>query len=280
MKFSTCLNNATIMTTPLEKAILAAEEAGFEGFDLWRPSMKEYLEKKSIKELVKLFASVKVKPVCLGGPLGDFMQKTSDEFKETKKEIVPLFETLKELSINVMVINHGDMRWDYQTSFKVAIERIQQLSEIAMKYNIKFALEYVGFTNFINCAKRAISIYSKVESKNVGLLIDTYHMYKAGDQLVDLKKVHSGSIFFVHIANILDVPREKITDYEREYPSKGKLDLLPILRLLENKGYEGYLSVELFRKDYWEEDPFKVAKSAQESVSELISSYSSSLRQF
>ena len=105
-------------------------------------------------------------------------------------------------------------------------------------------------------------------------------MYKAGDQLVDLKKVHSGSIFFVHIANILDVPREKITDYEREYPSKGKLDLLPILRLLENKGYEGYLSVELFRKDYWEEDPFKVAKSAQESVSELISSYSSSLRQF
>ena len=77
--------------------------------------------------------------------------------------------------------------------------------------------------------------------------------------------------FFVHIANILDIPKEKITDAEREYPFEGKLDLLPVLKLLQSKGYNDYLSVELFRKDYWEEDPLKVARLARESTVKLIS---------
>jgi sugar phosphate isomerase/epimerase len=95
-------------------------------------------------------------------------------------------------------------------------------------------------------------------------------MYKAGDQLSELEKIPYGSIFFAHIANILDISREKITDADREYPFEGKLDLLPILKLLESRGYNDYLSVELFRKDYWEEDPLKVARLARESTIKLI----------
>ena len=270
MKFLTCLNHSTIMTTPLEKAILAAEEAGFEGFDLWRENLEEYLKAKSIKDLAKLFASIKIKPVCLTG-VGDFMQKTPDEFEKIKEQILLLFEILKELSVNAVVINQSNMRWDYQESFKVAVERVQQLSEMATEYDIRLALEYLGFSDFVNCIKRALAIYNEVKSKNVGLLVDTYHMYKAGDQLSDLEKIPYGFIFFVHIANVLDVPKEKITDAEREYPSQGKLDLLPVLKLLESKGYNGYLSVELFRKDYWEEDPLKVARLARESTIKLTS---------
>lgn len=270
MKFLTCLNHSTIMTTPLEKAILAAEEAGFEGFDLWRENLEEYLKAKNIKDLVKLFASIKIKPVCLTG-IEKFMQTTPDEFEETKSRIISLFEILKELSVNTVVINEPNMRWDYQNSLKIAVERVQQLSEVAIKYDVKLALECLGFSDFINCTKRALAIYNEVKSKNAGLLVDTYHMYKAGDQLSELEKIPYGSIFFAHIANVLDIPREKITDAEREYPSEGKLDLLPILKLLESKGYNSYLSVELFRKDYWEEDPLRVARLARESVVELIS---------
>jgi len=270
MKFFTCLNHSTIMTTPLEKAILVAEEAGFEGFDLWRQNLEEYLKKKNVKELVKLFASIKIKPVSLTG-IGDFMQKTSNEFRETKKEILIFFEILKELSVNIVVVNQANMRWDYQRSFKIAVERVQELSEMAIKYNIRLALEYLGFSDFINCIKRVLAIYNEVKSKNMGFLVDSYHMYKGGDQLNDLEEIPYDSIFFVHIANVLDIPREKITDSEREFPSEGKLDLLPVLKLLKSKGYNSYLSVELFRKDYWKEDPLKIAKSARESTIKLIS---------
>lgn len=269
MKFLTCLNHSTIMTTPLEKAILAAEEAGFEGFDLWRQNLEEYLKAKSIKDLVKLFASIRIKPVCLTG-IEKCMQTTPDEFEKTKRRIISLFEILKELSVDTVVINEPNMRWDYQKSSKIAVERVKQLSEMAIKYDIKLALEYLGFSDFINCMKRALAICDEVKSKNAGLLVDTYHMYKAGDQLSELEKIPYGSIFFAHIANILDISREKITDADREYPFEGKLDLLPILKLLESRGYNDYLSVELFRKDYWEEDPLKVARLARESTIKLI----------
>ncbi|MBA7499495.1 MAG: TIM barrel protein [Clostridia bacterium] len=269
MKFFICLNHSTIMTTPLEKAVLTAEKAGFDGFDLWRQNLEEYLKGKNVKELAKLFNSLRIKPVCLTG-IGDFMQTTPDEFEKTKKRIISLFEVLKELGVNIVVINQANMRWDYQDSLKIAVERVQQLSEVAIEYDIKLALEYLGFSDFISCMKRALILYNEVKSENAGLLVDTYHMYKAGDQLNELEEIPYGSVFFVHIANVLDIPRAEITDAQREYPSEGKLDLLPVLKLLKSKGYSGYLSIELFRKNYWKEDPLKVARLARESTVNLI----------
>jgi sugar phosphate isomerase/epimerase len=58
-----------------------------------------------------------------------------------------------------------------------------------------------------------------------------------------------------------DPPREKIDDSYRVYPGDGVAPLSDILRNLHATGGQKVLSLELFNRKYWAEDPLVVAKA-------------------
>jgi sugar phosphate isomerase/epimerase len=58
-----------------------------------------------------------------------------------------------------------------------------------------------------------------------------------------------------------DPPREKITDAHRVYPGDGVAPLVEMLRDLRRLGFSGFLSLELFNRDYWKQDALLVAKT-------------------
>ena len=283
MKFLTCINHATILTTPVEKAITIANEAGFEGFDFQEKDLDKYVisKEKNIKELVDLFGSLRIKPFCFAGLhryLPNFEFTTDEEFENGKEQVIPLFEALKTLGIKVAikpelgrpVVSSTEKISSYQKCFENAVKRDRQLAKLAKRYNIKIAFEFTGGSNFINCIKRAIDVVNKVEDENFGFGLDTYHMYKAGDKLDDYEEIPGDRIFSVHVANVLDIPTNRISDFDRDYLLEGKINVVPFLRLLRRKGYDDYLTVELFREKDWKQDPSKVAKRAYESVVNLI----------
>ena len=127
MKFLTCLNQATLMTTPVEKSIVVADKAGFEGFDFQEKDLDKYVitKEKDIEELTRLFGSLRIKPFCFTGLhryLPEFEFTTDEEFKKQKEDIVPLFRALKALGVKVAIKPEVgrpvapliDRIWDYQ----------------------------------------------------------------------------------------------------------------------------------------------------------------------
>jgi sugar phosphate isomerase/epimerase len=70
--------------------------------------------------------------------------------------------------------------------------------------------------------------------------------------------------------NVLDIPQNRINDFDRDYCLEGKLNLIPFLKLLERKGYNGYLTIELFGEKDWEQDPLKIANLAHKSLVDII----------
>jgi sugar phosphate isomerase/epimerase len=58
-----------------------------------------------------------------------------------------------------------------------------------------------------------------------------------------------------------DPPREKILDEHRVYPGDGVAPLPQLFRELRDIGYTGMLSLELFSKVLWKQDPAEVAKT-------------------
>jgi 2-keto-myo-inositol isomerase len=61
-----------------------------------------------------------------------------------------------------------------------------------------------------------------------------------------------------------DPPRERIEDAHRVYPGDGIAPLGQILRTLRDIGFSGYLSLELFNREYWKQDAFEVARTGLE----------------
>jgi 2-keto-myo-inositol isomerase len=67
----------------------------------------------------------------------------------------------------------------------------------------------------------------------------------------------------LHINDVEDVPKPDITDGHRLYPGEGVLPLQDILSAVRATGWDGVLSVELFREEYWRQDPLAVAREAK-----------------
>jgi sugar phosphate isomerase/epimerase len=56
--------------------------------------------------------------------------------------------------------------------------------------------------------------------------------------------------------------RQQIGDGDRVYPGDGVAPLAEIMQTLRRIGFDGYLSIELFNRNYWQQDPLEVARLA------------------
>ena len=67
-----------------------------------------------------------------------------------------------------------------------------------------------------------------------------------------------------------DVPREEQGDEHRLYPGDGILPLTQVLQSLKAIGYEKALSLEIFKREYWEQAPDKVAADGLDKMRKCI----------
>ena len=66
------------------------------------------------------------------------------------------------------------------------------------------------------------------------------------------------------------IPRKEQTDADRVYPGDGVGPVKQVLRDLKNMGGVKVLSLELFNRSYWEQDPLHVAKTGLEKMRFLV----------
>ena len=61
-----------------------------------------------------------------------------------------------------------------------------------------------------------------------------------------------------------------MTDQHRVYMGEGVLPLKDMLAVLREKGYSGALSVEIFREEYWENDPVEISVAAKAAYDRMM----------
>jgi sugar phosphate isomerase/epimerase len=67
-------------------------------------------------------------------------------------------------------------------------------------------------------------------------------------------------------------PRAEISDAHRFYPGDGVAPLKLLLRNLHDIGFRGFLSLELFNRGYWAQDPLIVARTGLEKMKAVVRS--------
>src|SRR5205823_1549683 len=106
---------------------------------------------------------------------------------------------------------------------------------------------------------------------NACVLADVFHLYKGGSDFHGIQLLGPSAIQVLHMNDFPnDPPREKIDDSYRVYPGDGAAPLAEILRALRHTGGQKVLSLELFNRKYWAEDPFEVARTGLGRMKELV----------
>ncbi|MCA1557326.1 MAG: sugar phosphate isomerase/epimerase, partial [Acidobacteria bacterium] len=148
---------------------------------------------------------------------------------------------------------------------------LDELSCIAEAFNVSLAFEFLGQPRCsVQTLELADEIVRKTGRANVGLVIDSFHFYAGGSTVEAIEALDPDRLFIFHINDAEDRPREELQDSHRLLPGLGILPLKEIVAALRHINYDRVTSVEIFRPEYWEQNPFELAREAHRAASRVI----------
>ena len=131
---------------------------------------------------------------------------------------------------------------DYIVNSKLAmlersIDSMKQVMKTAEDYGITYSVEAVNrFEScLINTAEEALDYVDRVGSKNIGVLLDTYHMNIEENNLGDAIRLAGTKLTAVHTG-----------DNNRRCPGRGHIDFDEIFKALSDIGYKNRIVSEPF----------------------------------
>ncbi len=115
------------------------------------------------------------------------------------------------------------------------MDALQQCSAAAEAAGVRLALEPINRyeTTLINTWPQGLDLIERVGSPAFGLLLDTFHMNIEEPSIEGSLRACGDRIFHFHVA-----------DSNRWPPGSGHLDFARILGVLQDIGYQGYVSGE------------------------------------
>lgn len=150
----------------------------------------------------------------------------------------------------------GHDHLDHDRNFHLHVERLRPAAQILHEHGIQLGLEYVATPSFraekpygfIHDMNGTLALCQAIAVPNMGLLLDSWHWYCAGESADDIRRLSSDQIVAVHVN---DAPTGRTIDQqidtERRLPAEtGVIDIKAFLDALREIGYKGPVGVEPF----------------------------------
>jgi sugar phosphate isomerase/epimerase len=136
---------------------------------------------------------------------------------------------------------------------------IHEVGEIAKEYGLTAMVEFARTSTHLSTLTSTLNVIRAAAHPNIQPMLDFFHFWSGLSKFEDLDLLEPGELAHVHFQDILDTPRELVDNDSRLIPGDGVAPVVRILRKLAEKKYDGALSVELFREEVMNGDPFEVA---------------------
>ena len=197
---------------------------------------------------------------------------------QIKTECEELTTIAKQISSPYVVVVPGKLPENAVKEQIIAesVKVLNELADIAEKNKISLAFEFLGQSD---CSVQTLDLCSEIVGKtgrkNVGNVIDTFHFYAGSSTFESIENLSPEELFIFHINDAEDLPKEELTDAHRLYPGEGILPIKEIKEKLDLIGYDEMVSIEIFRPEYWNQDPFEVARKAKNATIKALGLHSS-----
>ena len=270
MKLS--LNGATTMKADLPTDIRAAAAAGFECVEIWAAKLRKFLESNSPADLKALFAESGIKPLSINS-IEHITFRDMEAYAGIKAECEELCRIAAAIDCPYVVVVPGERPQMVSSSeiIEETVRVLRELASIAERNGVALAFEFLGEKDCsVQKLDLADEVVEKVNRANIGLVIDSFHFYTGGSTIDMIDALDAKRLFIFHIDDAEDLPCEKLTDAQRLLPGLGILPLKEIIAAFRRIGYDSNASVEIFRPEYWERDPFELAREAKAAVETVL----------
>lgn len=271
--FHFCLNTSTIrgQKVPIVKEVEIAGRAGYQAIEPWIAELDQYVkEGGNLKDLGKLIHD---QGLTVESAIG-FAEWIVDDADKRKKGLEQARRDMDMVrQIGGKRIAAPPVGATNQTDLNLlrAAERYRTLLEIGQQIGVIPQVELWGFSKTLGRLGETVLVAVESGHPQACVLTDVYHLYKGGSGYTGLKLLGPQTLQVMHMNDYPDKPdRASITDAHRIYPGDGVAPLVPLLRDLRAIGFRGFLSLEIFNREYWKQDPFEVARRGLEKMQAVV----------
>jgi len=254
-------NGASTMKTDLPGDIRAAAQAGYELLEIWAKKMEAYLCDHGLGDLRDLLAKAHLRPLAINSV--EFVTFNSAWEKKNTFNIIARYTELADGLDCPYIVLVPSPRPAGATDRDVHDESVGVLREIAERFKdrrARFAFEFLGFSwCSVSTLEQCLAIVKAVNRDNVGMVLDTFHFHAGGSSLAAIRAVEKEKLFVFHINDAEGLPRAELQDAHRLFPGEGAVPLREIVSALRQIGYDGPVSLEMFRPEYWRRPPEEIA---------------------
>lgn len=270
------LNGATTMTADLATDLQAAKAAGFDYLEIWAAKLKTFLKNNSTADLKELFTQAGLLPLSINS-IEHITFRDEQAYESIKQQCEELSSIAAAIGCPCIVVVPGRLPNGGATRAEVIAESVGALTElcdISASHGVSLAFEFLGQPDCsVPTLDLAYEIVRAVGREDLGLVIDSFHFYAGGSTVEMLEVLDPKLVCIFHINDAEDRPREQLEDRHRLLPGLGILPLPEMVSAFRRIGYDGVASVEIFRPEYWERDPFELAREAHAMTKRVLGDY-------
>jgi 2-keto-myo-inositol isomerase len=264
-----CLNTSTISgkNPGLLKYIEIASKAGYHGIEVWVKDVEDALKAGQSLSSLKRFIEDHGLQVESAIGFAPWMTDGEAGFIQMEKEM----QMLAGIACRRIAAPPAGVPTDKALDLFAVGEKYKKLLDLGRKIGVMPQLEFWGSSSVLWHLGQVLMIAAVADDPDVKILPDVYHMFR-GDTGFDALKMLNGSLIDIFHMNDFpeNKPREQQDDADRVYPGDGAAPMSQILTDLNNMGGEKVLSLELFNRSYWEEDPYLVAERGLAKMKSLV----------
>ena len=266
------MNGATTMHADLQTDIKAAGAANFDYVEIWAAKLREFLKTNSVEDLKRLLEESNVEPYSINS-IEHITFRNHEDYQKIKAETEQLSTIAEAINCPYVVVVPGKLpeNADENMIIDESVKVLNELADIAEKHNVGLAFEFLGQAD---CSVQTLDLCSKIVEKvnraNVGNVIDTFHFYAGNSSYEAIERLNPDKLFIFHINDAEDLPKGDLTDAHRLYPGEGILPITEIKKRFDRIGYDRMVSIEIFRPEYWAQDPFEVTRQAKAATEKAL----------
>lgn len=178
----------------------------------------------------------------LDGGLMGVRDKWYEIFDECKRQI----EISQILGTKYIITAPARSNRGYNASLFQGAKRYFKLWEYSKQSSVSLAMEFMGQTQQINTYDKCIdflTLFGDLKNTNMKLILDTYHIWRGGNDILDVaKKVDLNNVGVIHLCDAdTKIDRDKHMASARPVITDGGLNLKKFIS--HTKNFTGYYSM-------------------------------------
>lgn len=262
MNYRFALHTGSLDTTPLADTLRVARETGWDAIELRHADFARAAEAGQSPEQVIELVRAGGLPVAAVGVERGWIFATGEERTRLLRSFADVCGWARAFRCET-VMSPVDAA---AGPLERAVDSLREAGDLAAEQGVILALELNTSVEQFNTLDRVREVVSRADHPNVGVLLDTYHIWRTSPGLEIWQDVAPEEIAYCQYSDVPAGDLDPKQTFNRLPPGAGVVPFRPIFEIVAAKGYAGYWSYEALNREAYERDPAVVAREALEAT--------------